>query len=130
VSANTEPEFDGVFAELVERKVGALIVGSDAFFTVQRIRLVELAKRYRLPTIYDRRDFAVAGGLISYGHNRADAYRQLGLYAGRILNGAKPADLPVVQPTRFDLVINLKTAKALGLSIPPSVLAIADEVIE
>jgi putative ABC transport system substrate-binding protein len=130
VSADTEPEFDGVFAELVERKVGALIVGSDAFFTVQRIRLVELAKRYRLPTIYDRRDFAVAGGLISYGHNRADAYRQLGLYAGRILNGAKPADLPVVQPTRFDLVINLKTAKALGLSIPPSVLAIADEVIE
>jgi putative ABC transport system substrate-binding protein len=130
VSANDESEFGDAFAELVERKVGALIVGSDALFTFQRIRLVEFSKRYGLPTIYDRRDFVLAGGLISYGHNRVHAYRQLGLYAGRILNGAKPADLPVVQPTQFELVINLKTAKAHGLTIPPSVLAIADEVVE
>jgi putative ABC transport system substrate-binding protein len=130
VSANTESDFGGAFAELVERKVDALIVGSDALFTFQRIRLVELANRYRLPTIYDRRDFAFAGGLASYGHNRVDAYRQLGLYAGRILNGAKPANLPVVQPTKFELVINIKTAKTLGLTISPSVFAIADEVIE
>jgi len=130
LSASAEAELDGVFTEWVEQKAGALIVGSDAFFNIQRIRLVELAKRYRLPTIYDRRDFAVAGGLISYGHNRVDAYHQLGLYAGQILRGAKPADLPVVQPTQFELVINLMTAKTLGLTIPPSVLAIADEVIE
>jgi putative ABC transport system substrate-binding protein len=99
-------------------------------FTFQRIRLVELARRYGLPTIYDRRDFPAAGGLISYGHHRVEAYRQLGFYAGRILSGVKPADLPVVQPTKFELVINLHVAKALGLSVPPSVLAIADEVIE
>ena len=107
-----------------------MLVGNDAFFNINRDRLIALAARHRLPTIYDRRDYVAAGGLISYGHDRVDAYYQLGLYAGRILKREKPADLPVVQPTKFELVINLKTAKVLGLTVPPLLLTRADEVIE
>jgi putative ABC transport system substrate-binding protein len=130
VTASNETEFDQAFAALVRQKVGAVLVGSDVFFNNKRDRLVALAQRHALPTIYDRTDFPAAGGLISCGHDRADAYHQIGLYTGRILEGEKPADLPVIQPTKFELVINLKTARTLGLSVPPSVLAIADEVIE
>jgi putative ABC transport system substrate-binding protein len=123
-------DFDSIFATAVDRRFGALMLGSDAFFNNQRDRLAALAARHALPTIYDRRDFAAAGGLASYGHDRADAFRQLGVYAGRILKGTKPADLPVVRPTKFEFVLNMKTAKALGLQIPDKVLALADEVIE
>jgi putative tryptophan/tyrosine transport system substrate-binding protein len=130
VRAGSDADFDGVFAMLVKQQTGALIVAGDAYFSGRRGRIVALATRYGVPTMYDRRDFADAGGLISYGHDRATAYRQLGIYAGRILKGAKPADLPVLQPTKFELVINLNAAKALALEVPPTLLARADEVIE
>jgi putative tryptophan/tyrosine transport system substrate-binding protein len=130
LNAGTEAEIDAAFATLVRENVGALIVGTEPFFFIQRNQLIASAARFRVPTVYFLRDFAVAGGLMSYGTSFPDAYRQVGLYAGRILNGEKAADLPVLQPTKFEFLLNLKTAKALGLTIPSGVLAIADEVIE
>src|SRR5258707_6763036 len=130
LNASTESEIDAAFASLVQQRVGALVVTGDPLFVSQRDKVVMLAARHAVPTIYVQREFAVAGGLIGYGTSLTDAYRQVGIYAGRILNGAKPGDLPVVQPTKFDLVINLKTAKALGITIPDKLLALADEVIE
>jgi putative ABC transport system substrate-binding protein len=129
VTVNTEAETDIAFAQLAERRIGAIIVPGGTFFGRQRERLVLLAARHRIPAISSNREFAIGGGLISYGAV-ADTYRQVGLYVARILRGDKPADLPVMQPTRFELVINLKTAKTLGLAIPPGILAIADDVIE
>jgi putative ABC transport system substrate-binding protein len=130
VTASSETEIEAVFATLREQRMSALLVNTDPFFLARRDQFVSLAARYSVPTVYPWREAAAAGGLISFGANLADGYRQVGLYAGRILKGEKPADLPVVQPSKFELVINLKTARTLGLTIPPSVLAIADEVIE
>ena len=128
--ATSAPDIDIAFATLVQRGVGAIVVAGDALFINQRKQLVTLAEHYALPASYNLRDYAQAGGLMSYGADIFDTYHQVGVYAGRILRGVKPADLPVMLPTKFPLVINLKTAKALGLTVPPSLLAIADEVIE
>ena len=130
LKAGTEGEIDAAFASLAELHAGGVVVAGDAFFANRRDQLVSLASRHAVPAIYMWSDFTAAGGLISYGIDNIDVWRQAGTYAGRILKGEKPADLPVQQPTRFELVVNLKTAQALGITVPPSILARADELIE
>jgi putative ABC transport system substrate-binding protein len=128
--ATSEQEIDASFEALSRERADAILVAHDPFFFSRRTQLVSLAERHKLPAIYEFREFVTGGGLISYGNIIADNYRAAGVYVGRILNGADPADLPVVQPTKFEMVINLKTAKTLGLTVPPTLLARADEVIE
>jgi putative ABC transport system substrate-binding protein len=128
--ASSERDFDPAFATISQARVPALLLANDPFFFIERDRLVALAARHALPTMYFFREFVAAGGLISYGSHLADGYRQVGVYAAKILKGARPADLPIAQQTKIELVINLKTAKVLGLTVPLSLLARADEVIE
>jgi putative tryptophan/tyrosine transport system substrate-binding protein len=130
LTAGSEDEIDAAFASLAQRRADAVMVGADGFLITRCNQIVALASRYRIPGIYPFVDFPEAGGLMSYGASLSDAYRQAGVYTGRILKGAKPAELPVQQPTRFDLFINLKTARALGLTVPPMLIARAEQVIE
>jgi putative tryptophan/tyrosine transport system substrate-binding protein len=130
VEASTESQLDSGFAALAQLRSDAVIVVASPFFTARRERLVALADHYRMPAMYSWREFPVAGGLVSYGTSFTDAFRQAGVYSGRILRGAKPADLPVLVPTKFELVINMKTAKVLGIEVPNSIQLLADEVIE
>jgi putative ABC transport system substrate-binding protein len=130
VVAKNERELDLAFETLVQKRTSVLLVISDTFFLSRLDRIAALAIRYRLPTIAPYREFAASGGLMSYGASIPDTYRQSGVYTGRVLRGAKPADLPILQPTKFEFVINLNTAKTLGLTVPPGLLAIADNAIE
>jgi putative tryptophan/tyrosine transport system substrate-binding protein len=130
LKADSGPELENSFATLANARAEAILVAADPFFNAHRQQIIGLAARYAVPAIYEFREFPAAGGLMSYGISLADAYRQIGHYTGKILKGAKPADLPVVQPTKFELVINLKAAMALGITVPPTLLARADEVIE
>jgi putative ABC transport system substrate-binding protein len=130
LGAGTEDEIDNAFLSAVQRDAGAILISGDAFFNSRRTQITALAARHKLPAIYDRREIAIADGLMSYGMSYFDFYRQAGVYTGQILKGANPADLPVQQPTKVELVINVKTAKSLGLELPTSVLLSADEMIE
>ena len=130
IHAENEGDIEAAFASMAQLKVAGVLVAADPFFNAKRGQIVSLAAKYALPAVYEQRPFATAGGLMSYGTNLADAYGQAGIYTGRILKGEKPADVPVSQSTKFELVLNLKTAKALGLTVPSGVLSIADEIIE
>jgi putative ABC transport system substrate-binding protein len=130
LNASTEQEIDTAFADLARLGVGAMLIVNDVFFSIRSKQIIALAQKHSIPAIFDFRHHVVAGGLISYGSSLAGAYHQAGIYSGRILKGEKPGDLPVMQPSKFEMVVNLKTAKALGLSIPPTLLARADEVME
>ena len=130
VRASTVPEIDAAFAALQQARAEALIIGTDPFFNARRDQFIALAQRYALPTIFDLREFVTAGGLLSYGGSLAETYRLAGIYTGKILKGARPSDLPVLQPTKFELVVNLRAARAIGLTIPQSILSRADDVIE
>ena len=130
VPASNEREISAAFGQIVPQRAGALMIVADPSFANRADQITALAARHRLPTMYTHRQFVRSGGLISYGTNLSDVFRQAGVYTGQILSGVKPADLPVMQPTKFDLVINMKAAQALGLTVPPTLLARADEVIE
>jgi len=130
LNASTEAEIDTAFAELSRQRIAALLVGADSFFLTRRDQIIALANRLRMATMYNLREYVIAGGLISYAPSVTEVYRQAGIYVAKILKGAKPADLPVLQPTKFDLVLNLKTAKALGLIVSNQMQLLADEVIE
>jgi len=130
VFAGNDRDLDAALGAFGRERVGALLVTADPYFDTRRQRIIALAAQYRIPAIFHFREYAVDGGLMSYGPSATDAYRQVGIYVGRILRGASPSDLPIVQANKFELIVNLKTARALGLTIPPSLLARADEVIE